>query len=562
MIHIIPRVKHLETKQGFFNCTGVHFSRDYDPRLVRALEKLPYDENGANVSISVNGDTGDGYELWIEANSIEICAESNAGAFYAIQTIRQIFKSERIPCLYIKDKPDFEYRGFYHDITRGKIANIETLKWLVEQMAYYKLNSLQLYVEHTFEFKECEELNSKTGYITKEEIRELDAFCKEHFIDFIPSLSCFGHMFEILQQDKQKHLCVLKDYTADNNFWKDRMRHHTIDPREPGSIELIKSLIDQYAENFSSDAFNIGCDETFDLEACDNENKLYIEFVMKIINHVMRKGKKVMMWADILLKHPETIKKLPGENIYYLNWNYLPDAKEDAAIELKKLGKPQILCPATWSFSRLCERVDWEEPNISRMAEYGKRNGAVGILNTNWGDRGNPASLELAMYGMVLGAEKSWSAYNVVDNEFYQSVNWLLYGAENGMEALIRLSEIHKLIDWNEFGDSYFAYRFDGEKKKVITEENVIKIQTETTALIKELSKQHWENDEYRQEIIIAAECLCVMAELNAKIMGYKVNRITDTEEWLAKYREKWMKKNKKSELHNIENMFMYMEKN
>ena len=58
---------------------------------------------------------------------------------------------EQVPCLHIKDKPDFKYRGFYQDVTRGKIPTVDTIKKLIDTMAYYKLNSLQLYVEHVFE---------------------------------------------------------------------------------------------------------------------------------------------------------------------------------------------------------------------------------------------------------------------------------------------------------------------------------------------------------------------------------------------------------------------------
>ena len=54
-------------------------------------------------------------------------------------------------------------------------------------MAYYKLNSLQLYVEHTFEFEETKDPLEEKGYISKEEIIELDKYCYDNFIEFIPS---------------------------------------------------------------------------------------------------------------------------------------------------------------------------------------------------------------------------------------------------------------------------------------------------------------------------------------------------------------------------------------
>ena len=93
---------------------------------------------------------------------------------------------------------------------------------------------------------------------------ELDRYCNENFIEFIPSLATFGHLFVLLNQDKYKHLTECENFKQERIFWEDRMLHHTVDPTKQESFELIASLIDQYIPLFSSDKFNICCDETFD----------------------------------------------------------------------------------------------------------------------------------------------------------------------------------------------------------------------------------------------------------------------------------------------------------
>jgi len=251
MVKLIPAVKHIETYNTLFTAKGICYNPDgMDSRLLSALRKLPYDKAGAALEICVENKAGEGYELFLNDDRIQIKADGPAGAFYAIQTLRQIFKSSEIPCLYIKDFPDFAYRGFYHDVTRGKIPTVETLKALVDHMAYYKLNSLQLYVEHTFAFAEYKGLLDRTGYLTREDLLEIGAYCKENFIDFIPSLSTFGHLYELLEQPQYRHLRTLKDYETLPNFWFASMLHHTIDPTAPESIALIESLIDQYVDCF------------------------------------------------------------------------------------------------------------------------------------------------------------------------------------------------------------------------------------------------------------------------------------------------------------------------
>ena len=579
---LIPCVKYLESEEGFLKKKEIFFDETgMDSRLATALRRLPCTPGGVMVKICIDGGLGsvkdgmpmdpskvtEGYALRVCEDCISICAATAAGAFYAIQTLRQLFMEEKVPCLYIRDWPDFSYRGFYHDVTRGRIQTVETIKKLIDDMAYYKLNSLQLYVEHVFAFEETKELWSSFGYLTSDEIREIDDYCRENFIDFIPSLSTFGHLYDLLEQPKYRHLQVLKDYETIPNFWHARMRHHTIDPLNPESFEVVKSLIDQYAPHFTSDYFNICCDETFDLkryaEEGLDEGRIYVDFVKKIIGHVQEKDKKVMMWADILLKHPETIEELP-DDILFLNWYYRDDFQrmEEKIAAFAASGKKQIVCPGTNSWYRLCENVKVAEANITGMIETGHRHGAVGVLNTNWGDWGNPCSLELGMYGMVLGAEKSWSVETELSDKFYGAVNTLLYGSENGIQSLKEVSALHDHILWKQVCQNYFAHRYEnGEGMEFIPEDEVKLIQKGYLEIGEKLSKERWRNDEYRKELLIAAEGICVMAELSAKLAGYESKdcRVTDTAAWLKRYSESWMRKNKASELYRIKEMFEYL---
>lgn len=559
MVHLLPSVKVLEQKEGFLAASALFFLAACDRRVKSAIEKLPLAPVGAPLTVEIAGESGEGYELWVEKNAVRVAAEGPAGAFYAVQTLRQLFAQGEVPCLYIKDYPDFAYRGFYHDVTRGKVPTLESLKKLVDEMAYYKLNSLQIYIEHTYAFEECKELAARSGSLTAEEIKALEAYCEEHFIEFIPSIATFGHLHDLLEQEQYQHLRALKDFEEIPNFWHSRMRHHTIDPLNPESLEVIKSLIDQYMPLFKSDTFNICCDETFDLQHYPDAGKVYVEFVNQLIAYVKSKGKKVMMWADILHKYPETITDLP-EDTLFLNWDYRPEIRVQRIEHFAALGRTQIVCPGTWTWSRLCERVAYEEKNIARMAEEGYQNGAVGVLNTNWGDWGNPCSVELAMYGLALGAEKAWTVATPIDGDFRRKVNAVLYRNEKGWEYLNRLSDLHAYMDWQNFAARYFNRRYGGDAGTPVARELMFILQRECRAYMEELSAQTWVNDEYRQEMLIAAEGLCLMAELTAKLDGYEMERTTDAQSWLAKYKEKWLAKNKPSELCNIEEMFMYCE--
>jgi len=566
-MYLIPYPKKIETENKLVSYnTILPFSSEADSRVKKAIEKLPCSENGATLIINIEKNGGEGYNLKLDVDKITLNAQSPAGAFYGIQTLRQIFKNDEIPCLYIEDKPDFEHRGVYHDITRGKVPTLKTLKSFIDKLAYFKINSLQLYVEHTFEFKEFADSIEKTGYLSASEIKELDDYCTENFIEFIPSIATFGHLYELLQKDEYKDLCVLENFEPSYHYWPNRMQHHTIDPLNPESIKLIKSLTDQYMPLFKTNIFNICCDETFDLKNYNKTDadtgRLYIDFVNQIIAHLENNGKKVMMWADILLENEKVINELP-EDIYLLNWNYAANPPEDRIAKIASFGRKQIVCPGTSTWNRLCEGVTIEEKNISLMAEYGYKHGAMGVLNTNWGDYGNTCSLELAMYGIVLGAEKSWTVKTKTGDAFDKSINHLLYENNSAMSYLRELDRIHSKISWREFIHYYSNLIFEEKLNHadVPDEKTIHAVQKECEAFIGKLQKEKWINQEYRDEMLIAAEGILVIAELIAKSEKYSIERISDTNTWLNKYRQKWIQKNKESELSSIEDVFMYFER-
>ena len=562
MIRLIPAVKELERLEGTLEKRAIFFDpTKLTPRLCKAFQKhFTVAPGGVCLSVTVAKGEGEGYELTVTPDAICVSAESEQAAFFALQTLRQLFTHDEIPCVKIKDRPDFKYRGFYHDVTRGKVPTTKTLKKMIDVMAYYKMNALQLYVEHVFEFKECAALNPKTSYLSAAELHELDAYCYENFIDFQPSLSTFGHMFELLDLEENRHLRVLKDYENDVCRWDDRMHHHTIDPSQEESLALVSSLIDQYEPHFSSKFFNICCDETFDLKNSfphEVVGKLYIDFVKKIIAHVQGKGKTVMMWADILLQHPEYITELPEDTVF-LNWSYRADPPEENVAAFAKLGKGQIVCPGTTSWSRFCERVEREEANIITLADYGYKYGAVGMLNTNWGDWGNPASIDSSLYGLVLGAAKSWAIDTKPCEEFYADVNALLYENPNAMSYLRAMSDAHIEVRWNRVMRTAYNHRNGMEYEIPLSREAVEAAQKLFVELSPVIAAEDWQCGDFKQEFLLSLEGICVLAEMGARLSGYEIERVTNTEDFLTRYRAKWTEKNKESELSRIEDIFRY----
>ena len=115
------------------------------------------------------------YRLAISPAGIEIAASADAGAYYAVQTLRELLAvhGRALPACTIDDAPDFGRRGVYLDCSRGKVPTVATLKALVERLARWKINELQLYVENVFTFRRHPAIGRGYSPFTPEELLDV-----------------------------------------------------------------------------------------------------------------------------------------------------------------------------------------------------------------------------------------------------------------------------------------------------------------------------------------------------------------------------------------------------
>jgi hypothetical protein len=114
-------------------------------------------------------------------------------------------------------------------------------------------------------------------------------------------------------------------------------------------------------------------------------------------------------WGDIIIKHPELIRELPRDAVV-LEWGY--DAGHPFASRCPRYaatGLPFYVCPGTSSWNSLAGRTDNCLANLRQAAESGLRNGAVGYLNTDWGDNGHWQCLPVSYLGFAAGAACCWA---------------------------------------------------------------------------------------------------------------------------------------------------------
>ena len=529
------------------------------------------------------------YKLTIDADGIRIYGGSSAGILYGIQTLRQVVAMEGavLPYLSIEDYPDIPNRGYYFDVTRGRIPTLAYLKKLVEKLSYYKINQLQLYVEHSFLFKDLSEVWRDDTPLTGEDILELDAYCRQYHVELIPSLSSFGHLYKLLSSKTYASLCELEDSDKQPFSFDDRMDHHTVDVTNTGSIQLIKQLIEEYLPLFSSRYFNICADETFDLgkgrskKLADQTgvNSMYIQYVRELCEYLVDKGKTPMFWGDIVKGFPEAIKELPEETIC-LNWGYSRCEGEESARVLAKAGAVQYLCPGVAGWNQFINFIDASYENISRMCSYAYKYRAIGVLNTDWGDFGHINHPEFSIAGIIFGAAFSWNHLIPDKDEIKAQISGLEFEDSS-------LSFIHNvaMLSENSVFDWLHAVRYmemeskgksEEEKEHFLTSVDFSDVKA-TNDTINQGILQLYRNLKHldttkRDQVkpyIVAAEGMVLFNTIGATLCKelYGVDSkaaenskilAEQLEHWFYVYKEVWRTVSRESELYRIQNVILW----
>jgi hypothetical protein len=541
-----------------------------------------------------DGTTLSAYTLTVGTDSIIITGKSSSGLYYGIQTMKQLVRnySYEIPCMDIEDQPSFEVRGFYHDVTRGKVPTLDTLKDLADRLSFYKMNQLQLYFEHSFAFKKYSEIWTDSDPITAEEILILDEYCRKRGIELVPSLSVFGHLYHVLLSRTFRHLNEYEVLPDKPFLWTDRMVHYTLDASDPESLAFAKDLIDEFIPLFTSDKFNICCDETFDLGLGKNRalldeigrGKLYLFFVKGLIDHLKTRKKKVMMWGDILLKYPQLLSEIP-DNVTILNWNYDPEASEDGFRQISEAGLRQYVCPAVQGWNRLINDMDKAVKNIRVLADYAVKYNALGMLNTDWGDFGHINLLAGSIPGAVYGAALSWNS-GQPDHPTDEEISRLEYGDKTGsLIGLIRQLSRQPIIEWNTVvlwyytmcgydTDKYSKFYNHAREFMLNSDESRIKAAYDRIREIEaSISLLHQSVFEDRKqdvsEFLTASDGLALFQALllviKKKYLGQTSTGLIFSpgelavrlEYWFSRYKAAWRARNKESELFRIKDLIM-----
>ncbi len=383
---------------------------------------------GPRVELRREAEAGEAYRLEVSPERVLVVGAGPAGLRYGVETLTQLLRGGRVPACEIEDAPDFPHRGLMLDVSRGKVPTRATLEGLVDLCLRLKLNTLMLYVEHTFRFRRHPRIGEGCAPLAAETLRALDLYAAERHVELVPCLQSLGHM---------EHLLRLPEYAE----LAETERRWTLSPSHPGSYALLADLYAELLPNFRSALFNANCDEPYDLEhgpsaeaaAQLGPGGVFLEHVRRIRDLAKAHGKRTMIWADVVHAHPERIPEI-DRDLLLLDWWYEADFDADRVARFAEHGLDFWVCPGTSSWNCLFPRVPNSLQNISRYAEAGRRHGASGLLVTDWGDFGHYNLQGNSWLAFAWAAQQAWSG-PVEARSFDRAFSRLVFGEESGGAA-------------------------------------------------------------------------------------------------------------------------------
>ncbi|MCW5520918.1 family 20 glycosylhydrolase [Aureitalea sp. L0-47] len=570
---IIPKPSSLELGEGYFELDGstaIHApdefrsSVDFLRNYVQNGAGLPLEDSKASSAEIVIEMTDsippEGYELTVSEKQIRIQASEAAGAFYAVQSLRQLLPPEmerinsfgkesiQIPVITIRDAPEFAYRGMHLDVARHFFPK-EFVKEYISHLAMLKMNYFHWHLTEDqgwrIEIEQFPRLTSHAayrnetlvghyndqpqhfdgerygGFYTKEDIREIVEHARKHHITIVPEIEMPGHAQAAISAYPElgctgEQIPVATKWGVFEDIYCPNQK----------TFAFLKGVLSEVIELFPGEYVHIGGDEAPKTrwKECNHCQKLIRElgladehelqswFIKEIETFLNSKGKKMIGWDEIL-------EGGLAPNATVMSWRGV-----QGGIEAAKAGHNVIMTPTSHAYFDYYQSDNPNEPLAI---------GGFLPLEKVYGFNPIPSELNAEEAKYVLGAQGNvWTEYMKTEQQLeYMIFPRMLAMSEvvwNGptndfdndyREFVNRVEWFHSRLDVLGVNYANHLYTIDG---KVLKEESGVKFQLQTPTQGKEiryrLNGSEWLDYETPLEIREDSEIEALVFKENKKL--------------------------------------------
>jgi hypothetical protein len=345
----------------------------------------------AGISVSAKNPGPEGYVLRVEPGLVLIAGSDDRGAFYGLQSLRQL--AERGPeglrfrGVKVRDWPDKPFRGIKLYLPGRN--NIPFFKRFVRDfMALYKYNTLIMEMNAGMRLDRHPELNSRWlefardanysrhnypkgtlhnrqpnsshqdtadgAFLEKTEVADLAQWIRQQHIELVPELPSFTHSYYLLSAHPE-----LAEVPGEK--WPD-----TYCPSNPKSYQLLFDVYGEYIDLLHPKMIHAGHDELFTpvglCPLCKDKDigERFGEDVRKIHDYLSHRGIRMAIWGDMLLQEVrgKGLQKNKTDDgwTYYAPGGITPD-------QVARLVPKDVLI-FNWFWHK--EEGSWDEPQAEQ----------------------------------------------------------------------------------------------------------------------------------------------------------------------------------------------------
>lgn len=387
------------------------------------------------------------YNMDVTEENVNILSSTPEGAFYALQTLRQIIipidnKSAKINAVKIEDYPRFAWRGVMLDVSRTFMPK-ELVKRYIDLFAQYKINVVHMHLTDDqgwrVEIKQYPlltkvgskfdaEHNAMGGYYTQEDLKDIVKYAALRGVTIIPEIEMPGH--ECAAIAAYPWLRCSGDTAPIHIFEKGPSVHEEIFcAGKPEVYEFIYNVLDEITEIFPSPYIHIGGDEApkAEWEKCNNcqimmknngltnEEQLQSLFVKHIGEYLRKKNKILVGWDEIM-----DGGQLAGDEVlmFWRGWGDIPTRiANEAAKGFKIIASPTSHCYFDYKHETIDSKRVYEFEPIPEGVSQNAAQNYIGVQANFWShiDK-SEHNIDKQLFPRILSlAEVGWSAIETRD---------------------------------------------------------------------------------------------------------------------------------------------------